>query len=89
MLLQEYDEAKQRELDRRDNYEDGLNDGNAEGKIEGRAEDLLMVLALKGDVPESLASSVLSEKNTEKLADWFKAALYSETIDSFRTKTGL
>ena len=81
MLLQEYDEAKQRELDRRDNYEDGLNDG--------KSEDLLMILAAKGDVPKSVASKILCEKNTKKLMDWLKSAVYSDTIDDFRNKTGL
>lgn len=81
MLLQEYDEAKQRELDRRDNYEDGLNDG--------KSEDLLMILSAKGDVPKSIASKILCEKNTKKLMDWLKSAVYSDTIDDFRTKTGL
>ena len=49
MLLEEYDEEKQRELDRRDNFEDG----KIEGKAEGKAEDLLMFLSEIGELPES------------------------------------
>ena len=34
---------KKRELDRRDNFEDGKTEGKAEGKTEGKAEALLML----------------------------------------------
>ena len=33
----------------------------------------------QGDVPKSVASKILCEKNTKKLMDWLKSAVYSDT----------
>lgn len=81
MLLEEYDEEKQRELDRRDNFEDG--------KIEGKAEDLLMFLSEIGELSESTREKIITEKDEDKLTGWLKMAFHSETIDEFRKQAGI
>lgn len=40
MFLTEYDAKKQRRLDRRDAFNEGLNEGHKEGLTEGRKEGL-------------------------------------------------
>lgn len=60
-----------------------LRDERREGKAEGKAEDLILVLNEKGNIPESLVSKVNSEKDSSVLESWIKLALSSPDIDSF------
>ena len=56
----------------------------AEGKVEGKADDILVLLSLKGKVSEDLSKIILEEKKTEKLNTWFIAAAKAGSIAEFR-----
>ena len=62
---------------------EGLSEGRTEGLSEGKAEDLLTVLGCKGEVPESLRSKILAEKDLTLLNEWFMQALSCESIEAF------
>ena len=58
-------------------------EGRLEGLSEGKAEALLTVLGCKGEVPETLRSKILAEKNPVLLNEWFLRALSCESIQEF------
>ncbi len=62
---------------------EGLSEGRREGLSEGKAEALLTVLGCKGEVPETLRSKILAEKNPVLLNEWFLRALSCESIEEF------
>lgn len=90
MILEEYDEAKQRELDRRDGYEDGKTEGKIEGKAEGKAEEKRKLywhfLTIKGGISQSVREKILSEKDTDKLTSWLETAYRASPTEEFLTK---
>ena len=64
-------------------------EGKAEGKVEGKADDILVLLSLKGKVSEDLSKIILEEKKTEKLNTWFIAAAKAGSIAEFRKECGI
>ena len=78
MILEEYDEEKQRRLDRRD--------AKAEGKTEGMAEAVLELLEDLGPVPESIIQMIRSEKSTDKMKKYLKASARCSSFDDFEKK---
>ena len=58
-------------------------EGRHEGLSEGKAEALLTVLGCKGEVPETLRSKILAEKNPTLLNEWFLRALSCESVEEF------
>ena len=62
---------------------EGLSEGRREGLSEGKAEALLTVLGCKGEVPETLRSKILAEKNPALLNEWLLRALSCESVEEF------
>ena len=65
--------------------EEARLEGLTEGLSEGKAEALLTVLGCKGEVPETLRSKILSEKDLNLLNDWFLRAISCESVEEFAT----
>ena len=74
MLLQEILEDK---------YAAGKAEGVKEGKAEGEARLILELLSTKGQVPIEIHDRIMSEKDINCLNEWFRRALYAETIEDF------
>ena len=62
--------------------------GRAEYR-KGKAEFVLLVLEMKGSVPERLRDRILAETDVRLLEDWMRTAIGADTIDAFREKTGM
>lgn len=60
-----------------------------EGREEGKAQFLLLVLNLRGTVPEWLKERILCERNSELLESWMKTAADAASVEDFLNKTGL
>lgn len=88
-----YEEHLKRVRDRRgeDAYirNQGKEEGRKEGKIEGKAEDILLLLREKGDIPKEVSERVMSERNADVLKDWLKAASRAGDIEQFRRECGI
>ena len=67
----------------------GLAEGRAKGMAEGRTRFLLLVLNLRGTVPEWLKERILCERDSELLESWMKAAANAVSVEDFLGKTGL
>ena len=78
---------------RAEGREEGRTEGRKEGRAEGQAEAkthfLLLVLKLRGAVPEWLEERILGETDPELLEDWMKAAADSVSVENFLERTGL
>ena len=64
-------------------------EGVAEGIVEGRGQDILLLLSLRGSVPEWLRKRILIEREHPVLNDWIRAAGQTSSIEDFLQKTGL
>lgn len=71
MILEEYDEEKQRRQDRRD------------ALAEGKAECILELLENIGPVPDEIRQMVTSEIDSKKLSCYLKAAAGCSSFDDF------
>lgn len=60
-----------------------------EGREEGKARFLLLVLNLRGTVPEWLKERILCERDSELLESWMKTAADAASVEDFLNKTGL
>ena len=60
-----------------------------EGVAEGRSQDILLLLSLRGSVPEWLRKRILIEREHPVLNDWIRAAGQTSSIEDFLQKTGL
>ena len=78
LLIYEYDEKKQRKIER--------EEGKTEGKAEGKAEYILDLLEDLGEVPPELRTRIFKERNLEVLKKWHKAAARAETLEEFMEK---
>jgi hypothetical protein len=68
----------------------GRAEGLAEGRAEGRAEAILAVLEQRcGSVPGELAAAIRASTDLTNLQTWLGMALRAESLDTFRTNTGL
>lgn len=65
---------------------EGVAIGKAEGISEGKAESILYLLESRGDVPEHLRTSILSEKDTDRLRRWLILAAESQSAEDFCQK---
>lgn len=74
LLIYEYDEKKQREIERE------------EGKAEGKAEDIIDLLEELGEVSDELRARIFKETDLDVLRKWHKAAARAETLDEFVEK---
>ena len=60
-----------------------------EGREEGKAQFLLLVLNLRGTVPNWLKERILCERDSELLESWMKTAADAASVADFLNKTGL
>lgn len=60
-----------------------------EGREEGKAQFLLLVLNLRGTVPEWLKERILCERNSELLESWMKTAADAASVEDFLNKADL
>lgn len=60
-----------------------LEDERWDGKAEGKAECILDLLAELGTVPAELHDRIMSEKDLDILANWFKQAAKAESLEQF------
>ena len=60
-----------------------------EGVVEGRSQSILLLLSLRGSIPEWLKGRILSETDIPVLNDWIRAAGQTSSIEDFLQKTGL
>lgn len=57
-----------------------------QGKAEGKAESILTLLEKRGPIPETLRSTILSERNLSKLDEWLVLASESRSVEEFLDK---
>ena len=60
-----------------------------EGVVEGRSQSILLLLSLRGSIPEWLKGRILSETDIPVLNDWIRAAGQTSSIEDFLKKAGL
>ena len=60
-----------------------------EGRAEGQTHFLLLVLDLRGAVPDWLKERIRCEKDPRLLEDWMKAAADAVSVEDFLSRTGL
>ncbi len=66
-------------------WNEGREEGWNEGQNWGKAEGILQLLADLGDIPEELKAKIISQKDTDLLNKWLKAAAHAEsTVDFIR-----
>ncbi len=68
---------------------EGMTIGKAEGMATGKAEDILYLLESRGDLPDDLRTAILSEKNMDKLHQWFIFAVESRSLEEFQKKAAI
>ncbi len=51
---------------------------------EGKAEDILILLDMKGNVPEKLRGRIQEETDISQLDEWFVLAAKCETVEEFQ-----
>ena len=70
-------------------YEDAEESHRTEGRAEGQTHFLLLVLDLRGAVPDWLKERIRCEKDPRLLEDWMKAAADAVSVEDFLSRTGL
>ena len=85
----EYNEEEELKKLRRAEFRSGKEEGRVEGKAEGKAESVLLLLELKGNVPEYLKGRILAETDDALLEAWLRTAAEAETVEAFMRETGL
>ena len=61
----------------------GRKEGIQKGMEQGKAQFLLLVLGLRGSVPEWLRERILTETDPGLLEDWMKAAADAVSVEDF------
>ena len=83
MLLTEYNE----ELDRKELFEQGREEGREEGLSEGilksKQEDILEILAFRGDIPEEIRQLIINQTDLDVLKAWHRRAIAAPSISDF------
>lgn len=70
-------------------YEEAKEKNRTEGRAEGQTHFLLLVLDLRGAVPNWLKERIRCEKDPRLLEDWMKAAADAVSVEDFLSRTGL
>ena len=70
-------------------YEEAKEKNRTEGRAEGQTHFLLLVLDLRGAVPDWLKERIRCEKDPRLLEDWMKAAADAVSVEDFLSRTGL
>ncbi|HBI63266.1 MAG TPA: hypothetical protein DDY31_19000 [Lachnospiraceae bacterium] len=60
----------------------------SEGKAEGKAEDVLVFLGRKGEVPSDVESAIRAQTDTEVLTEWLLLAANVKTVGEFQEQIG-
>ncbi len=63
--------------------------GQEEGITKGIAKSVLLLLEMKGSVPEHLREQIIAETNAALLENWLQAAAKACTVEAFMEETGL
>ena len=63
--------------------------GQEEGITKGIAKSVLLLLEMKGSVPEHLREQIIVETNAALLENWLQAAAKACTVEAFMEETGL
>ena len=58
----------------------------AEGVVTGKAQSVMELLEDLGTVPDEIKEKILSERNSEILSRWHKAAAKTDTMEEFLAK---
>ncbi|MFT4187402.1 MAG: hypothetical protein QM621_02335 [Aeromicrobium sp.] len=68
--------------DNRIAHEKGIRKGVEEGLVQGKAEDLLMILSVRGvDVPDAARQRIAATADLAQLDAWLRAAATADTLD--------
>ena len=70
-------------------YEEAKEKNRTEGRAEGQTHFLLLVLDLRGAVPDWLKERIRCEKDPRLLEDWMKATADAVSVEDFLSRTGL
>ena len=68
---------------RKEGRTEGRKEGIQKGMEQGKAQFLLLVLGLRGSVPEWLRERILTETDPGLLEDWMKAAADAVSVEDF------
>ena len=79
MLLTEYNE----ELDRKELFEQGREEGLSEGILKSKQEDILEILAFRGDIPEEIRQLIINQTDLDVLKAWHRRAIAAPSISDF------
>lgn len=60
-----------------------------EGKAEGKAEDILQLLAGKGEIPDELPGVIRGQHDMDTLTDWLLTAARAEIVEDFVEQAGI
>ena len=58
----------------------------AEGVVTGKSQSVMELLEDLGTVPDEIKEKILSERNSEILSRWHKAAAKADSIEEFLRK---
>ena len=91
MLLTEYNEQEHMAMERKEWYEIGQTDGMAKGLEKGRTdgileskqEDILEILAFRGDVPDDIRQLIVNQTDLDVLKAWHRKAIAAPSISDF------
>ena len=64
--------------------ESGLAEGRTEGRAEGRSLSVLALLEDLGQIPSSLRERIMSQRDSNVLTDWLKAAAAAASVEDFK-----
>ncbi|MCM1539938.1 MAG: Rpn family recombination-promoting nuclease/putative transposase [Blautia sp.] len=64
----------------------GMAEGIVEGIAAGKANDILLLLSLKGDVSQELKHKIHTQKDLDTLNVWLTAAAQAESLEDFIKK---
>lgn len=81
LRAEEHEKAHEEGL--KEGLEEGRREGRTEGIGEGKAQFLLLVLNLRGTVPEWLKERILEEKDSGLLESWMRIAADAVSVEEF------
>ena len=85
----EYNEEEELKKLRQAEYRSGKEEGITKGIAKGKAESVLLLLEMKGSVPEHLREQIIAETDSALLENWLQAAAKACTVEAFMEETGL
>lgn len=83
LMLYEYDEQKQKVIERNEAREEGRIVGVKDGIKEGKVQSVLEFLERLGNVPEEVYGRITGESDLGLLSEWLIKAARAETMQEF------